>query len=345
MHGTSGFHLHEDGSTCAQTFDVMTENDSSLWSKLRFPVALSAAGELVWARKTVARELYECPSCHAAMHLRAGVKVRAHFAHVPSEQPCSPESVLHASAKLIVKEAIERFVAAGEPYTFQWECPECFDVHSGNLAASPRIVQVEKSLGSIRPDLTVESRQGTPLVAIEIVVTHNLEESTKAEYERLKLPVVVIVPTVESLKTLRRYVGKAFTINAPCRHARCARCGGFVEEVQLQVWDGCSCYHCGCGFPMLDVMEKNSGMGIMWHLPKSAIAIASQLGVRLEYRYSKTAGSKYPMHICPQCDYAQGDWFLRKQRMNMDNDKLKCTADYWQCDTCDLWWPSSKNVQ
>lgn len=323
----------------------MIEGDESLWSGLRFPIALSVSGNLVWARKSAPREKYECPNCHAPMHLRAGIKVRAHFAHLPSERPCSPESVLHASAKLIVKEAIERCVATREPYTLKWKCAECLAVHSGNLAASPRVVRMEKPLGAIRPDLTVESLQGKPLVAIEIVVSHKPEESTEAEYKRNKVPVVLIHPTMESLKSLRRELGRATTMNAPCKHARCPQCGGLIEELQFQVWPGYECYHCRHSFSILDVVEKDSGMGRMWDLPRSAIPIASRLGVRLEYRYSKTAGSKYSMHMCPQCEYAQGDWFLRQHRMTSANDKPKMVADYWWCDKCDSWRPSANDVQ
>lgn len=315
------------------------EKESDTWSGLSFPVARTPDGALAWASRDLARQTYQCVGCESAMQLRAGAKVRAHFAHVPGERPCAPETALHIAAKQTVADALRFALERKTPYHVRYKCDECGRDHDGNLALGPRIVSVEKPFEKVRPDILIETEGGKPLVAIEIVVTHTPDSAALEIYAAARLPVLIVHPTVGSLTKLRHALGKVQAIGAPCRRERCRTCRSFIETRTLHTIPGYNCYHCGEAMLIIEHFDTESGPELSFALTRSIIPLAKSLGVKLESRYSKGIG-RYPQHICANCNRGQGAFHVRQWRHNFidrDDQVVIATAAFRHCEQCDRW--------
>lgn len=138
---------------------------------------------------------YGCPGCDADVVWRKcdDVVRRSHFAHLPDATCGAGESVLHASAKLLVADDLRRWVAGvGPEPTLRVRCPGCGGamppVGIGEFCAI-RGVHVERALESgLRPDVlvtdTAEMRTAKLTGAIEIVHTHPIDEEKAATLAR-----------------------------------------------------------------------------------------------------------------------------------------------------------------
>lgn len=139
-----------------------------------------------------------CPACSRpvyAKHCRAG-KRAPHFAHAPgADCAIGAETSIHLAAKQII--------ATRKVFFFPQlvASVEVDDPISGICTASRALfrderhrlaqVDVEQAISSIRPDLIVQAeRFGT--VAIEIAVTHFVDEAKKSAFVHLGLAVVEV---------------------------------------------------------------------------------------------------------------------------------------------------------
>lgn len=138
---------------------------------------------------------YACPGCSEDVLWRKcdDVVRRSHFAHLPDATCGAGESVLHASAKLLVADDLRRWVAGiGPEPTLRVRCPGCGGamppVGIGEFCAI-RGVHVERALESgLRPDVlvtdTAEIRTAKITGALEIVHTHPIDEEKAATLAR-----------------------------------------------------------------------------------------------------------------------------------------------------------------
>lgn len=111
------------------------------------------------------------------MDLHAGEKKRRHFHHRVAA--CSLESVLHFSAKRLVAQAVEDWLAGGEPIVFVRRCASegCEAVREQPIPSKVASVVLEHGLPSGHVvDVALLARGITlPIAAIEIVHTHAVE--------------------------------------------------------------------------------------------------------------------------------------------------------------------------
>lgn len=270
------------------------------------------------------------------MQLRFGDKVRAHFSHVPTDKKCSPESALHSLAKRLIKSSLERAISNQEPYEMSWRCERCGHDHTGDLTLTASAVLLEQGLGHARPDLQVVDAEGRVRAVIEVVVSSKPTEVTRQEYERRRIPLIVVEPSIGTLRRLTKQLGAVRISGAPCKHPKCPDCRELITEYRAKLWNGFACYRCHAPMKVLEVIEKESEMGGLWDKPKGLIPFARDLGVKLEHRYSKTLNGTYPMHVCPKCDANQGDWFVNKVGISWEptTDEPIGHLDYRHCGDC-----------
>lgn len=84
------------------------------------PAALDTHGRLVLPAKASKRATYRCPGCEERVDVHAGEKKRRHFHHRSSS--CSAESVVHLTAKNMIRQAVEDWLAGGPPLLFVRSC-------------------------------------------------------------------------------------------------------------------------------------------------------------------------------------------------------------------------------
>jgi hypothetical protein len=185
-----------------------------------------------------------------------------------------------------------------------------------------------------RPDILVRSSTGDPSFVVEVVVTHAPEKPALEAYRAQGLAVIVVKPTWEAIEGLRDGLealvshdglGPEGTVGllSPCRLPRhlseddeplrlCSQCGVDARILTLEV-STTSCYRCLSRARVLDVHVRRYGAREMITASASELrgiaTIAREMGVRLDHRYSKTAGTKYWMNVCT-CGASLGDNFV-----------------------------------
>ena len=125
-----------------------------------------------------------CPACRVALVAKnQGTRKAQHFAHAaPADNQGACEGFLHATAKRLLYERIQRGLTEGVGIPIQWQCEHCLCCHSGNLLKAVTAVRLETKLpdANIRPDIFLE-KEGRPWTLVEIVNTHE-PEPTVHEY-------------------------------------------------------------------------------------------------------------------------------------------------------------------
>ena len=144
---------------------------------LLIPYALNSSGNIVHV-DAVPRGKHcgcVCPACEAPLVARKGeVKVH-HFAHANNRPAC--ESALHATAKLMLFQRIQRAIEQADNLPLRYDCPVCECWHDVNLLGKAQAVHLETEIpeADIRHDILLSSADGKPLVLIEVVYKHSPE--------------------------------------------------------------------------------------------------------------------------------------------------------------------------
>jgi hypothetical protein len=155
--------------------------------ELLIPWALGPDERVIAAHQAEYGVEYRCPlpSCRANLIVRAGERVTKHFAH-PGRSPCSGESVAHWAAKYRVAEVVNDWVrgAATSPVIHR-RCPQCNRRRVQSLPSKVAKAVVELSVGKHRPDVVLVDENGASVAAVEIFVTHEVDE---AKAKALSIP-------------------------------------------------------------------------------------------------------------------------------------------------------------
>ena len=213
----------------------------ALPTNLLIPYGLAADGRLIHIAD-VPRGLAcnaTCPNCKAALVARKGRIKQHHFAHASDPGGrCTPESYLHAAAKILLASRFN----AGAAVPFAVPCRQCPENHLYYVGGPGTVAMIEAVIPerNIRPDITV----GNPIhrqaaAYAEIVVTH------PPEYDPDTLGAPALIIPVATLETLE--IIKSGTIEAsiypesanPCPDPVCPICGSKATQ-------GCRrCPECG----------------------------------------------------------------------------------------------------
>jgi hypothetical protein len=164
--------------------------------------------QLAWAldrdgRKVAARQLddtsrrerapFRCPGCGDPLVPHLG-RVRArHFAHeAGSSCPLtSPETALHLNAKERLLYLCAEAFSGRSRVLLRARCPGCRRSMPLDLAAVGDEAHDEAPLGPLRPDVLI-LREGRPSLALEVLVTHAIDERKEAALAALGVPAAEI---------------------------------------------------------------------------------------------------------------------------------------------------------
>ncbi len=149
---------------------------------LSVPYGCDDLGALVAADDATKGRHYTCPACNERLTLRAGEVRVKHFSHAPSSN-CSPEHVLHKTAKMLVARSI-RDNAAGRKLILLWRgCHACGIEYQTELPPGTfSSAKEEVGISSFVCDV-IGYRGNTPALAIEIRHTHQVGERKANELE------------------------------------------------------------------------------------------------------------------------------------------------------------------
>lgn len=145
-----------------------------------------------------------CPNCGAVLEARKG-KIRVHhFAHYDKDETsfCS-ESALHLAAKEVLKEARE--IALPALKISIDACRKEIEVLPDGHKFNYDQVEIEKSIfldeELIRPDIVVYNSNDKATLAVEILVSHAVDEEKKQKIKLAKLTTIEIDLSVVDVRT------------------------------------------------------------------------------------------------------------------------------------------------
>lgn len=149
----------------------------------RIPVARDRRGRLVAPEEAERGCAYSCPACEGAVDLHAGERKRRHYHHRASA--CSPETVLHLSAKALIVQAVDEWVAGGPAPVFVRRCACPVGCEATCRQRMPKkIVRAAPELALATGhvvDVGLLGRADLPVAAIEILFSHAVDDDKARE--------------------------------------------------------------------------------------------------------------------------------------------------------------------
>ena len=179
---------------------------------------------------------YTCFGCQAPMVARQGSQRAWHFAHKPPLRGCDdPDRALHETAKALIVQGFTEAQTQNAEYRVGFACGDCGGEVSWNIARPTTSISVERTVAEgTRSDVVVDRGEKAPLI-IEVVVSHDLEVTTKLRYEQSELPVFVVYPEWSTVAGLARAVIADVVINVP--FMRCPGCQDAEDRRQRELSD------------------------------------------------------------------------------------------------------------
>ena len=172
---------------------------------------------------------YRCFGCEAPMMAKRGQQRAWHFAHKPPTSGCAdPDRALHETAKALVVQGLTDAQANGTEYRVGFACRVCAKALLWNIARPDTSIAVERSVvEGTRSDIVIDRGPKGPLI-VEVVVTHDIEEPTRARYEGSGIPVFMVKPEWDTVAELEWAANAADVINVSA--VRCRECQDTVDR-------------------------------------------------------------------------------------------------------------------
>ncbi len=177
-------------------------------ANIQYPMAYQPAFEVTHIGDAERGIRYLCLGCEAEMIPRMGRIKRHHFAHKAGQEQCNPDNALHETAKAAICQGFLSAVQMGRGYFVRFPCSRCHDPIGVNVASEGAAIATERSVvQGTRSDLVITKGDGkSPRVIVEIVVHHDVEESTEERYRESGTPVIKIRPAWETVDNLREQI-------------------------------------------------------------------------------------------------------------------------------------------
>ena len=280
-------------------------------SELRIPLAFDEQGQLCSPTNAKKGENYFCPCCRKPVILKKGATRVAHFAHKANDT-CNQETIIHKTAKLLIQKTINEWKSGkSDPPILQRSCQICGTSITQSLPEKVESAILEYRLadGSIADiALLVE---GKARAAIEIKVTHSVDEPKSKRlpvpfieldgYEVIENP-VVWKPISDKFKPIICKNCKWTYLKFRKKAEKIAKISNLKLPKTYYRYGICRCWKC-----------KREIIVFAW--PKDGLhdnraPKHKPIPRTIQYRFSKTIGSKYWVNICPHCQSIQGDFFL-----------------------------------
>lgn len=197
--------------------------------ELRVPIGIDPSGNLVRVEKATKSIAYNCPSCKEALILKDGGKRTKHFSH-PANGICSPESIVHKTAKLLIAGVISAN-AAGTPegkIVLDRTCDSCRAAFPQTLPMKTfTSVAQEVRVGKFICDVVGYREKGVPALSVEIMHTHSVHgeklETLQGFWIELDAEDVIQNPN------------RWHSVQARLKPHRCSKCRNISKEPLVKV--------------------------------------------------------------------------------------------------------------
>ncbi|WGS45210.1 competence protein CoiA family protein [Burkholderia sp. JSH-S8] len=197
---------------------------------MTIPFALNPLGRLVAARDLpkYAEGPFRCAACRSPVILKQGEVRTWYFSHRPGSD-CAKgfETALHLLAKQILLEH-RHLRAPALVCVDESLLEEDITVCDEHIVSWDVAGEVEKWMGGIRPDFVADC--GDQLLIVEVVVTHEPDDSKLAQLDSLAIPALEIDlsdvardVTVDSLAYRMRSINDVLPMRVRRSEARCPR--------------------------------------------------------------------------------------------------------------------------
>jgi hypothetical protein len=280
-----------------------------------FPIALNSTSELCYAKDAPKDEEYYCTECKKEMILKRGVagKKRPHFAHKQISPNCYPETVLHNAYKNLLFSRLVRALTNQEQVSIEWACKICGEKHKLNLLENIDKVQLESYVENYKPDMVL-LRQGRPVSAIEIIVTHKPEKEAEDYYVAEKISVIkIFLESDEDIYSVENNPLIPPSVEYCLELPRCPKCGNYMEKKYLNITTD-ECWNCHEPLKVAWITcGRKDNEGVFYgpeRFNQEEIELARKNGVIIEERFSKTLQESYNANICPNCGNFIGEFFI-----------------------------------
>ena len=249
-----------------------------------------------------------CPECKRPLIARKGAIKQHHFAHDPGSQ-CNLESALHWLGKTLIHDGIRDALSHGTPINLQWQCSHCPDAHETNLLSGAVSVEMERHLGQAKPDVLIFGQEGKPLTAIEVVVSHPLEDDARAFYKAAKINIVEIrLSNYDAINDLRDMSRLNATATSFCMRPKCDICEQPLSPKTIHVVNG-ACYRCG-GAMKISFCDVEGVCHSPEEFSGKDTESALKRGCILREQFSHTTQTSYVANTCGHCGAFTGSFYL-----------------------------------
>ncbi|WP_105213758.1 competence protein CoiA family protein [Pseudoalteromonas sp. T1lg22] len=280
---------------------------------LKILYGLNEAGELISAELAGKDTGYSCPCCGIKLVLRSGEVRVKHFAHPPSSG-CSLESVLHITAKKLIRTTIDKNAKGEQEISLENHCQNCGVVFSISLPMKTfSSAGLEVKVGDYICDV-VGYRGDSIGLAIEILNTHEVDAIKAANLQAFW----VELKAEDVLKNPEKWV----PTQANLKDSYCAGCKKHINHV-LEVADKFgvdrslytplknpakatyiadieTCFKCKQEIPVF-----------WWRgVPFCEVEPPNPKPKTIKFRNSKQYGGSYWANTCANCNMIQGDNYL-----------------------------------
>lgn len=270
--------------------------------------ALNEKNVLVSASEAIKEHQYTCIECGDSLIFRKGEINIEHFSHRNSN--CNPESLLHKTAKLLIKETID----LNKEVVLLSNCETCNEIFDKKI--NTRLfnkASLEYRIGEFICDI-VAFTNNEPRLGIEILATHKVDnfKSENLNLHWIELKATDVVENPQLWKP----------VNQKLKNISCNNCINYLNEVNelankynidkntfitkrdpnanKYIIDKKECYKC-----------KNIIPVFWWRdVPFCKTEPRLPRPHTIKYKYSKTFGGSYWTNTCAKCGSIQGDNFL-----------------------------------
>jgi hypothetical protein len=276
----------------------LTNND------LLVPYGVDLDANLVRARDASSDVAYSCPGCGATLILHAGPIKARHFAH-KADTACDGETLAHITAKLLIAQVIRENPTASTRITLQCSCDECHAPLEKELPVEAFTASVVvEPVGAFVCDV-VAVKECTPVLAVEILVHHAVDEDKAAA---LELPWIELRAddVLENAYHWRPVQGRL----KPTTCSKCKAKRAKLQEVKAR-WKLPDAHpdYVAAVAPCWSCHKE-----IIWFwwpgVPFAEIRPPEPIPRIVQHRNSKMYGGRYWMNVCPGCNAPQGDNFV-----------------------------------
>ncbi|WP_417596883.1 competence protein CoiA family protein [Oceanospirillum sp.] len=280
---------------------------------LKIPYGVNTSGEFTSAYSAEKGSVYFCPCCGERLIYRDGDVRAKHFAH-PASSNCSFESVLHITAKELIRSIIENNADGRQEINLENHCQNCGVLFSSKLPINTfSSAGLEVKVGDYICDV-VGYRNGSIGLAIEILNTHAVDaiKARNLQVYWVELKAEDVLNNPENWIPLQSNLKKSYCPDCKnhLKHVRqVADKYGIDRSLYSPIKNPAkanyladieTCFRCGHEIPVF-----------WWRgVPFCEVKPPSPMPKTIQYRYSKRYGGSYWANTCANCNMIQGDNFL-----------------------------------